>query len=364
MKQTLKITTVLMLLALFGCAQTEQAVQIGGIFALTGYGASWGSAEQKAVVMAFEEANAQGGINGKKIELVSEDSKTESTQAVTALQKLIGEDIQFVIGTTWEADSTAIAPIAAENRIIMISPSSYKGIQDKNSEFLFSTYPPYGYEIDAMKRFFAEHKMQKFVIIYNNEFFSQIMKGLFEEEAAKNGWTVTGAFALETQETDFRTVLLKIKGLQVDAIYAPLATDDPGKGLLLKQMRELGIDLPVISTASTETETLLKNYGKEVEGIIYAFPVEAPKYEEFSAKFETRYGEKPGSPSASTAYDAAKLLIMALQNGKTPEEISAFLHKMQAFEGASNKITFDEQGIIASKEYKVKTVRNGQFTAY
>lgn len=364
MKQTLKITIALILMALFGCAQTEQVVKIGGIFALTGYGASWGSAEQKAVEMAFEEANAQGGINGKRIELVSEDSKTESTQAVTALQKLIGEGIQFVIGTTWEADSTAIAPIAAENRIVLISPSSYKGIQDQNSEFLFSTYPPYGYEIDAMKQFFEEHKIQKFAIIYNNDFFSQVMKGIFEEEAKKNRWTVAGAFGLETQEADFRTVLLKIKGLQVDAIYAPLATDDPGKGLLMKQMRELGINLPVVSTASTETETLLKNYGKEVEGIIYAFPMEAPKYQEFSAKFQARFGELPGSPSAATAYDAAKLLIAALQNGKTPEEISAHLHKIQAYEGASNKITFDAQGIIASKEYKVKTVRNGQFTTY
>ena len=71
MKQTLKIAIMLMLLALLGCSQTEQPAKIGGIFALTGYGASWGNAEQKAVMLAIEEANAQGGIT---IELVISSS--------------------------------------------------------------------------------------------------------------------------------------------------------------------------------------------------------------------------------------------------------------------------------------------------
>ena len=130
----------------------------------------------------------------------------------------------------------------------------------------------------------------------------------------------------------------------------------------MKQMRELGIQLPIVSTVSTESENLLKNYGKEIEGIIYPFPIEMPKYQEFSTKFRAKYGELPGSPSAATAYDATKLLIMALQSGATtPDEVSIHLHKIQAYEGVSNRITFDAQGIIASKEYQVKTVRNGQF---
>ena len=148
------------------------------------------------------------------------------------------------------------------------------------------------------------------------------------------------------------------------AIYAPLANDDPSKGIVMKQMRELGMNIPFFSVESTQNNKLLENYRKDIEGIIYPFPAEAPAYATFEQEFAEKYGHTPNSPSAASAYDAANLIIAALRSGATtPAEVSAYLHKVKDYPGASNTITFNEQGIVAQKAYEIRTVRNGAFVA-
>ena len=188
------------------------------------------------------------------------------------------------------------------------------------------------------------------------------MKDLFIEEAGKNGWNVVEVFSNGPEDLDFRVILLRIKNLDnVDAIYAPLASNDPHTGLFMKQMKELGLNVTVISTASTESQGLLNNFGNVIEGIIYPFPVDAPTYTAFEEKFKEQYGELPKSPSAATAYDATRLLIDALHTSETPEGVAEYLHSVEEYQGASNVITFDQQGIVSNKADLVKTVKDGAF---
>jgi branched-chain amino acid transport system substrate-binding protein len=349
-----------------GAVVQPEPIVIGQIAALTGYGASWGAAEHRAIQLAVTDANAGGGINGVPIVLVTEDSRTDSGAALSAFNKLTQVDnIKYVIGTTWEADSTTIAPAAVQSGVILISPSSYKGIQDMHATTLFSTYPPYGYELVGMKKFLAMKGIKRFAIISNEDFFSKTLVNVFADEATKSGWSIESMHVIETDDMDFRTVLLKVREERVDAIYAPLATDAPAKGLLMKQLRELEMDIPVISTASTENYALLDGFGFWVEGILYAYPVSAPGERAFTQRYVEEYGVLPESPSAASAYDAANLLIAALRSeAKTPTEIAAYLHDVKAYPGASNLITFDQDGIISSKDYRVKTVRDGVFVDY
>lgn len=343
--------------------ENKDTINIGAMFALTGYGAEWGSDELKGAMLAIDKTNSNGGINGQKIRLITEDSKTDSIEAVKAMNKLLYVDeVKYFLGTTWEADSTAIAPIAKKNNIIMISPSSYKGIEDENSSNLFSTYPPYGYEIANMKNFFKKEELKNFVLIYNNEFFSEVMKEIFIEESSENDWTVLQTYGLDVDEKNYETILLKIKDLgNIDAIYAPLS-NEPNKGLLMRQLKRLNMSLKVISTSSTQNNDLLNEYKDELEGLYYAFPQEVPKYLQFEDDFERKYGIKPTSPSAATSYDATMLLIDALKSGaRTTQEVSEYLHKVENYEGASNVITFNSNGIISNKKYIVKTIEGGNF---
>lgn len=356
---------LLVLLLLAACGGTETHIPIGGLFALTGYGAQWGSAEHQGALLAIEEANAQGGIDGTPLRLIAEDTRTDPTTTVTALRKLVNADsVRFVIGPTWEASTVAAAPLASELGIVLATPSAYKSIEDQHARTLFSTYPPYEHEIASLKGLFAEEGLSRFAIIADEEFFSETMVGIFEGEARKNNWTVAGKYLHPTGAHDYRTALLKIERQQADAIYAPLA-DDNDKGLLMRQLKETGLGVRVISTASTENPSLLKSHGDAIEGIIYPYPVEAQGYDAFSERYEARFGTEPESPSAATAYDAARLLVMALRSGAhDPEAVSAYLHDIDEFEGASGILTFDPNGIMKSKDHLIKTVCGGEFVRY
>jgi len=224
MKKLLTIT--IMALLLMGCGSQNQ-IKIGNIAALTGYGAEWGTDENRAIELAIEEINAQGGVDGKRLKLISEDSQTDNQAAITAFTKLTEvDDIKFIIGTTWEAGTTAIVPLAAQQDVVLITPSSYKGVQDQNSDNLFSTYPPYGYEVQNLQSYFEENNLKNFIIIHHTEFFSEIMKDIFIQEADKNEWIVKEILAQDLEERDFRTILLRIKNIQnIDAIYAPLESN-------------------------------------------------------------------------------------------------------------------------------------------
>tara|TARA_Y100000310_G_C20658820_1_gene803518 strand:- start:128 stop:1207 length:1080 start_codon:yes stop_codon:yes gene_type:complete len=355
----MKYLAILALLLLIGCTGhvvKEDTIIIGGAFALTGYGAAWGTAEMKAVQLAIDE---HPFINGKRVHLVIEDTQTDPLGSVTTFRTLMAKDIQYIIGPTWEASTNAALPVA--EGVVVLSPSSYKTTEESDLYTAFSTYPAYGYEISSVKKFY-EARWNTYSVLYNTEFFSEVSKDIFLEEAEKNNWEVLSTYVQDPNDPDYRSVLLKIQRDNPDAIYAPLARDHPTKGQLMKQMKELGIDIPVVSTSSTENNQLLKEYGNEIEGILYAFPVDTPSYESFATKYEAKYGVLPESPSAATAYDATNLLFDALTMGaETPLEVARYLHQVEHYPGASNYISFDDKGIVSSKDYVMKTVKNGEF---
>ena len=131
-----------LLLFLVACATghmtTEPTIKIGGLFALTGGGESWGADELKSVQLAIEEANAEGG----NFLLIPEDTHTTQTVAVTAATKLITLDnVAAIIGPTWDEDTAAVAPLAQRHGKVMISPSISEGVEATvNYPYLFSTW--------------------------------------------------------------------------------------------------------------------------------------------------------------------------------------------------------------------------------
>lgn len=353
---------IIALLLLAGCQ--PHGIRIGAICALTGYGAQWGQAECDAATLAVEEANAQGGVHGVPLELAIEDSRTEPAQAVSAFSKLVAVDrIQFIVGPTWEASAAAVVPAAAASGAFLISPSSYQSIEEAKAPNLFSTYPPYADEVESLMPLAEVSGWSRFAVVYNTEFYSETMHKAFQDQAQQHGWIVM-SHSQEAADSDYRTALLRIGEFRPDAIYLPLS-DNMNEGEFMRQMREHGMDVPVIGTASTENQQLLSLHGDAIEGIIYTFPQAGPAYAAFSERFEERYGHPPGSPSAAAAYDATNLIIAALRSGaRTPEEVASYLHGMPPYEGASGTIAFDSSGIVSTTTYVLKTVEGGRFAPY
>lgn len=332
-------------------------IGIGGVFHLTGPASYWGSGEADAVVMAVDEAKENGGIDSLQIELITEDGKTDFVQTSASLKKLIEVDrVPVIIGPTWFGQ--VAAPIAEESKVAVLSPST--GVTVARQRFFFNLWPSEKQEIVPLVGYLLSKNISKIALVYSQNEWSESMKGVFIEEAGANLIDVVRSFATAPDESDFRSVILAIKGLEVDAVYAPFAFY-PSQGAFSKQAVELNLSIPVYSSSGTENPDLLKSF-PQIEGTIYPYPRRGTGEEDFTDRFELRYGRRP-SPSAAYAYDAMNLVIAALRDGaRDPEGFARFFSSVKGYPGVSNSITFDPAtGRVLEKEHTIKRVTNGRF---
>ena len=161
---------IVFLFILGGCAQHEtNPIKIGGAFALTGDAAGWGQDEQRAAQLAVDETNALGGIDGRQIMLVSEDTATDSKGTLNAIRKLIDVDhVPAIIGPTWgDSFASITAPIGEENGVVQITPSGAIEVAEEtiNYTYFFSTYYPLRSEIETHIQFLKAHNYTRVAMI-------------------------------------------------------------------------------------------------------------------------------------------------------------------------------------------------------
>ncbi len=351
----MKKIAVIILLLLAACIQTTpDTVKIGGVFHLTGPASFWGEGEKNGALLAADDINAHNGINGRPLELIVEDSKTDFKGTATAINKLAEVDnLKVVVGPTWFGQ--VASPIANEKKVLIISPSA--GVVPQPSPYFFDVWITERAEVMPEIQYMKKNGIKKVAIVYSLNDWSQSMRDNFVNEA--KGLTIVKEFPTNPDETDFKTVISQIKELNVNAVYAPFAFY-PSQGAFSKQAQELGLKIPLYSSSGTDNPVLLQAY-PSIEGTIYPYPAKGPGEIEFAKKYTEKFGLPP-SPSAAYAYDAVMLVATALRDGKTtPDEISQYLHSIKDYAGVSNIITFDNDGRITQKEQVMKQVKNGKF---
>ena len=196
-----------------GSATVEPTIKIGGLFALTGSGASWGTDEMDAAKLAVKEANTEGGVNGALVEMVVEDSKTNPTQAATSFEKLASVDqVSVIIGPTWDESTGAIAPIADAKEIVLISPSTGGEVQEPDRHpFLFITAYPDASATSRLEEFMDLREHRRISVIYNLNTWAQYVRDTFERSRSRYDISSAGEFGVNDDVSDFRTTILKIK---------------------------------------------------------------------------------------------------------------------------------------------------------
>jgi len=359
MKRKTMIILFILALMIAACTATgkvvsEDSIKIGGVFHLSSPGAFWGEGEMNAALMAVDEINSNGGIDGKRMELMIEDSQTDFTTTNTVVRRMIDiEKVEAIIGPTWFGQT--IAPIAKEKEFVIVSPSA--GVVNEPSEYFFTLWPTEEQEAEAMTEYFVKENVDELVIVYTLNDWSESVKDEFVKKANSLGIDVVKEFSTVPGEKDFRTTILKIQELDVDALYAIFAFY-PDQGNFMKQANNLGLDAQVYSISGTENQVLLESF-PEIEGTIYPYPLKSEVEQLFIEMYIAEYSQYP-SPSSAYAYDAVMILAEALEQGKNPEEISEYLHSM-TYEGYSNNIEFDSEGRITDKEFVIKRVIDGKF---
>lgn len=340
-------------------------IKIGAALGLTGICAEFGEGERAAVTLAVEEANKAGGINGKLIEVIFEDTLCDNKSTVSAIQKLVNVDrIVALIGPTWGDSFQGGYPLLREKKILAISPSTAieaLELTGQPLDFSFSTWFPARLETDALQKYVVSKGLKQITLVHDQDPFGIMSAKVFKERASGNSIEIIEEHEVAVGTSDFKTIVARIKSKSPQAIFASFVTPEE-KAIFIQQARQLGTKVPILSTAEIQNPSLLSSFGKVLEGVIYTYPKGAGGYESFADKYKARFGIAPQGPSASNAYDAVNILVAALRTGvESGEKLEQAILATDSAGATYNKLNFSDKHQIASGAFEIKTIKNGQF---
>lgn len=330
----------------------QDPIQIGAMLILSGDGASWGDATQKGIELAREEINAAGGILGRPIEIVYEDTQSDPKVAVSAYQKLRNlHGVDLFIGTTWSHTGMAIREQVHEDQSLMISPTM--GLADVNefSPYIFSLHQ----HDDILAAQLAEYVFEKHkqVAVFGaQEIWVQQQTNIFIERfQALGGKVVLLEEPLQTQK-QFQTEVLKVTSNDdIEAIVLTNAAITLGSDMA-RALRSTGVELPFYSL--NLYQDVIDAAQGAYTGMTYISSFSPTKA--YQQLYEKTYHEALDIGS-DTAYDILFLLKEAIEETEStdPSVLQKYVNKKTYIDGVSGYLTSDGKGAF-TKDYVVKVV--------
>jgi branched-chain amino acid transport system substrate-binding protein len=341
---------------------------IGAILGLSGKDSYVGENIKAGIDLAVDTINNSDQINGRAVKIEYGDSQSGAKTGLNAYQKLknINRIKLFLVSRTGVA--LGIAPVAEKDKNILFAV----GVADPSityaGDYIFrhSVYPS-----DEME-FMAETIAHKFnqtsaAILSVNNAGGDNLVAEFSKFYQARGGAITINEKFDEGGSDVRTQLLKIKNTGVKS--ALTIAHAPDLGLILKQARELNLNIQWFDMYGAEDQKLVDIAGSSAEGVVYTFfydpAASSTAIQNFASNFQTRFGRAPDY-YAALAYDNIIMLATALKNCTDPNDtvcIKNQLYQIKNYSGASGQISIDQNG-DTHKSIFLKTVQDGKFVKY
>lgn len=358
------VTLTLGFFSFYSCAKKgRQIIKVGAILSLTGDASSYGDMMKKGMEIAIEEINSNGGINNKPLQIIYEDSQFIPKLAMNAAKKLIEVDkVKVITAITGSKNALSVVPLAIEKKVVIIDAlSSSPELSKYGGQFYFRIMPSDVFAGKFIAQWALQKKWERAAIFFANDDWGNGILRSAKEELESRGGRVVGELAVDPGTRDFRSLIQKLAESNPQVIF--LFTYAPEAGIIVKQLKEKGIYLPVIGSDNLSASEFL-NAGKDVvEGVMFVLPVEGEgeEYLKFREKFKKRFNEYP-SINSIKSYDVVKLATYAIEKvGYDSEKISDFLKGLKNYIGASGLIEFDEHGDIVNPRYHIMIYQNGKY---
>jgi branched-chain amino acid transport system substrate-binding protein len=326
---------------------TADTIKVGVYGDLTGQTSSFGQSTKNGIELAVEEINKSGGINGKQIQLVIEDDQGRPEQAKTVVSKLINQDkVIAVLGEVASTNSLAAAPVAQDAKIPMITPSSTNPKVTEVGDYISRVCFIDPFQGSTMAKFAATTLKAKTAAILGdvNSDYSKGLTQFFEEEFVKQGGKVVAKEAYTQTDPDFKGQLTKIRDLNPDVLYVPGYYGQVG--IIAKQARELGMNMPLLGGDGWDSPELWKLGGDSLKNSYisnhYSADNPAPEIQNFVKAYQAKFNVVPDS-LAALAYDAAKVLADAIKRagGTDSAKLKDAINATKNYAGVTGAISLD-----------------------
>ena len=318
----------LLVSAAIACEDEEEGpLRIGVMESLTGPGETYGTVANQAKQMAVEEINEAGGIDGRMIELVVEDSKCNAADAITAYNKLTDvEEIKIILGTSCSGAMLGAAPLAEKEGVVMFSGLATNPDIANAGDYIFRTsMSDAQLGIDTGNVLWADG-IRTLATINEETDYAEGVRRASVDQFVERGGQVVAEERFPTDTTDFRTQLTKLIGAEPDALHVAAQAEFSG-GTIVKQVRELGYEGPIYSDVVVVGATALEISGDAATGVKAITADLDPannKAQEVLANFKQKYDYVTLPWYLGSAYDDVYITAECLKKTGDDQDADGF----------------------------------------
>jgi branched-chain amino acid transport system substrate-binding protein len=366
-----------LVLCFLGCGGPQKAAPyvVGGIFSISGPGSYLGEPERNSMQMVADEVNAKGGINGHPLKVVIYDSEGDVTKARLHASKLVQDkQVVAVIGPSLTHTSMTVLEITQKAKLPLISCAAGIGITSpaKDRVWVFKTAQTDRMAVERIYQYMQKHNLKQVAILTVSTGFGVSGKQQLLELAPKYDIKVVAQEVFGEKDTDMTPQLTKIRGTPAQAVIC--WGTGPAPALVAKNMKQLGMTLPLIQSHGAASKKFIELAGDAGEGIILPagklviwqqLPDSDPQKavcKEYAEKFKAKF-KAPESSFGGYAYDAFRMLNQVLvKAGNNRDKIRSGLEGIKNFVGISgvfNMSPEDHNGLSPAAFVMVKIHQGG-----
>jgi branched-chain amino acid transport system substrate-binding protein len=370
---------VLGLAILTACGQSNQSdqdtIRLGAIFSVTGPASFLGEPERNTALLLEQKINQDGGILGRKVEIVIYDDETDVNKCVLAADKLIKNDrVVAVFGPTTSGNTLAIIDKFEEARIPLVSCAAAEKITVPVKPFAFKTPQSDRHAVTRILKHAQDQGYSRVAVITVSDGFGQAGREVLKELVPAMGFTLVADEVFGPRDTDMTSQLIKIRSQNPDAIIC--WGTNPGPAVVAKNRVQLAISTPLYMSHGVASKKFIELAGNASEGLLLPaghlavaeqVPSDHPQkpiLTEYVREYEARFNV-PVSAFGGYAYDALMLIKTAIEMGGSaePESIRDNLEKIKGFVGTSGIFTFsaDDHNGLDEQAFEMVTIENGDW---
>jgi len=254
-----------------GTGAIADSIKIAGIFSASGGAAALGEPEMQTLKMLVDQKNAEDGINGQQIELVTYDDKSDQNEAILAMKKALTQDkVSLVIGGTTSGNSLAMLPLAEQNQVPYISVAAskqiYVGEDGKARKWVFKMPQDDQQAVERILQYLKDHNLSKVAWLNVANSYGTGGHDEFVKHAPKYGVEPVIEDEFETTVTDAKPLLTRVKKANPDVIIVWGTVQE--SAVVIKNIRELALDIPVLASHGIATNQFIEVAGEAANDVI------------------------------------------------------------------------------------------------
>lgn len=328
----------------------EDTIKVGMNFELSGPVAAYGQAEKNAAELAAEEINKAGGVDGKKLELVVKDNKSENSEAASVASSLVTQDkVNVMVGPATSGATATATPAATKSAVPLITPSgtldNLTYAKDKVKDYVFRATFQDSFQGQVLAQYATDDLSAKKVVLYYDNS-SDYAKGIAKEFKKLYKGEIVSEDTFQSGDKDFQAAVTKFKDKDFDVIVMPGYYTETG--LITKQARDLGIDKPILGPDGFNDEKFIENATSEAATDVYYVSGYSTKVNlsekatNFVKSYKAKFKEEPNM-FAALAYDTVYMVADAAKGAKSSTDIAKNFEKIKDFDGVTGKATIDDK---------------------